>query len=277
MAETGFVNLGDGKLWYETGGEGDTLVLVHAGFVDSRMWDDQWKAFTDRYRVIRFDQRGFGKSDPAPEPVSRRADLFQLMEQLGVGRTVLLGSSIGGEVVLDLALEHPKRVAALIVTSAAPSGFKMQGEPPRYLMEMMEAAQKGEQERTSDLQIRIWVDGPFREPDQVNPVVRQRALDMNRKPVELGTFFKADMQPLNPLDPAAAGRLNEIQVPTLIIAGALDDPEILRAAEIMAGEIEGAQKVILNDSAHLLNMEKPEEFNRIVLNFLAGIGQWNKG
>jgi pimeloyl-ACP methyl ester carboxylesterase len=271
MTQNGYVEVDDGKLYYEMAGEGDTLVLVHAGFVDSRMWDDQWEAFTQRCRVIRYDMRGFGKSDPAQGPVSRRDDLHCLLGHLGVQRAHLLGCSLGGEAVMDWALEHPDRTSSLIVVSTAPSGFELQGEPPRYMLEMMDAAQKGDLERASELQIRIWLDGPFRQPEQVNPAVRARAAEMNRVPVKYGTFFKADAQPANPLDPPAATRLDEIRVPTLIVAGALDHPEILRAADVMVKEIKGAKKVIIPDSAHLPNMEQPEAFNRAVLAFLEGV------
>jgi pimeloyl-ACP methyl ester carboxylesterase len=271
MKKSGYLNIDHGKLWYEIDGDGDTLVLIHAGIVDSRMWDDQWKAFTQRYRVIRFDQRGFGKSDPAQGPVSRRADVLYLMDELEVERAALLGSSLGGETAIDVALEHPDRVSALIVASATPSGFELQGAPPRYVMEMMEAAQSGDLERTTDLQVRISVDGPSREPEQVDSSVRQRAAEMNRIPVKHGTAFIADGQPLNPLDPPASTRLKEIGMPTLIIAGAADDPEILRAADLMASEIRSAQKVLIPDSAHLQNMENPQMFNEAVLSFLDGL------
>ncbi len=253
-AKTGYAEIDGGKLYYEMAGEGDTLVLVHAGFVDSRMWDDQWDAFARRYRVIRYDMSGYGKSDPAQGPVSRRDELYHLLAELQVERAALLGISLGGEAVIDLALEHPELASALIVVSATPSGFELQGEPPRYVMEMMEAAQTGELERTSELQIRIWVDGPFREPEQVNQGVRKHAAEMNRIPVKQGTFFTADAQPANPLNPPAATRLDQIRVPTLV----------------MASGIKGAKKVIIPDSAHLPNMEKPREFNQAVFEFLEG-------
>jgi 2-hydroxy-6-oxonona-2,4-dienedioate hydrolase len=121
---------------------------------------------------------------------------------------------------------------------------------------------------TSDLQIRIWVDGPSRVPEQVDSSVRRRAAEMNRIPVQHSTFFIVDAQPIDPLDPPASTRLNEIRMPTLIITGALDDPEILRAADLMASEIKGVQKVIIPDSAHVQNMENPEMFNEAVLSFL---------
>ncbi|HEX2906912.1 MAG TPA: alpha/beta fold hydrolase [Phototrophicaceae bacterium] len=268
---SGYVRINGGNIYYEMAGQGETLVLSHAGFVDSGMWDDQWTELTRHYRVIRYDLRGFGKSDPAAGPVSRRDDLLQLLNHLAVERAYLLGCSLSGELILDFALEHQERVAALIPVSATPSGFAMQGEPPPLLLEMFGAMQQGDWECTSDLQIRLWVDGMFRQPGQVNAVVRQRAAAMNRIPVENQTFAIADSQPVQPLNPPAVERLSEINVPTLVIAGALDHPEILRAADVMAAEIRGARKLVLPNCAHVPNMEKPQEFNRAVLEFLQGL------
>jgi 2-hydroxy-6-oxonona-2,4-dienedioate hydrolase len=256
------------KLYYEVAGEGETLLLSHAGFVDSRMWDAQWDEFAKHYRVIRYDMRGYGKSDPVEGPVSRRDDLFRLLRHLNIERASLVGSSMSGEIVLDFTLEHPEMVSALVVVSATPSGFELQGAPPPNLMEMMEAMQKGDLERASELQIRIWIDGMYRQPDQVNPDVRKQAAEMNRIPVKNGTWAKADMQPLNPLNPPAVGRLGEIHAPTLIVAGDLDHPEILRAADFMQAGIAGSKKHIISGTAHMPSMEKPEEFNRVVLDFL---------
>ena len=265
--QSGFVEINGGKLYYEVGGAGDTLVLNHAGFVDSRMWDDQWRAFTQHFRVIRYDMRGFGQSDPTNGPLCRRDDLYQLLKHLDVKQAHFMGCSMGGTIVIDLALEHPDIVKSLIAVSATPSGFEMQGEPPPHLFEMMEAAQKGDFARTSELQIQIWVDGMYRQPEQVDRQVRERAAAMNIIPVQNQTFF-ADAQPLNPLEPPAAGRLAEIHVPTLLIAGALDHPEILRAADVMQEAIQGAKKVIIPDAAHVPNMEDPDVFNQAVLEFL---------
>jgi len=80
----GYAEPGDGKLYYEIEGKGEMLVLCHAGFLDSRMWDAQWDAFTQHYRVLRFDMRGFGRSDPATGPVSRRQDFYCLLQELGI-------------------------------------------------------------------------------------------------------------------------------------------------------------------------------------------------
>ncbi len=273
QTNSGTIDVEGGSIYYETAGEGRAIVFNHAGFVDSRMWDTQWAFFAENYRVVRFDMRGYGKSSPIENPISHRDDLARVLAHLQIERAVLVGCSMGGEIALDFALEHPDFPLALVLVSSIPTAFEMQGEPPRYLMEMIQAAQNGELNKTSELQLRIWVDGMYREPDQVDADVRQQVGEMNRIFVERGTFF-ADMQPLNPLDPPAATRLSEINVPTLIIDGALDHPEILRAGDVMAVEMPGAQKVVLPDSAHMPNMEHPDLFNRAVQAFLERVGMF---
>ncbi len=272
MAETkaGYIEQVDGRLYYEEAGEGESLVLGHAGFVDSSMWDPQWEAFVQQYRVIRYDMRGFGKSDPAPGPRNRRNDLAQLLQSLRVERAALLGCSMSGTIMLDFALEHPAMVSALVIVSSSPSGYQPEGDPPPELMAMFPAAKQGETARVSELQMRLWIDGPTRQPDQVNPAVRQRAAEMNRIPVERNTFFTADLQPFEPLDPPAISRLADIYAPALIVAGALDYPTTIHAADIMIEGISGAGKHLFAHSAHLPNMEEPDEFTQVVLEFLAG-------
>lgn len=263
--KSGFVDLDGGRLYYEVAGAGRPVVLAHAGFVDSRSWDDQWTAFAEHFRVVRFDLRGFGKSDPVTGPVARRDDLYRLVRHLELPQAAFVGTSLSGENVLDLALEHPELVSALVVVSATPSGFALQGAPPPVLLDMMAALQQGDLASASALQLRLWVDGPARQPAQVDPNVRLKTAEMNQTALAKGGIGAGDAAPLAP--PAVA-RLGDIQARTLIIAGALDHPEVLRAAGVMAEAIPNARKVIIDDAAHLPNMEKPKAFNEAVLDFL---------
>lgn len=263
-----YIEVEGSQLYYEVAGKGQPLVWVHAGFVDSGMWDAQWEAFKAHYQVIRLDMRGYGKSDPVHSPVSRRNDLYVFLKQLNITKAHLVGCSMGGEAVLDLTLEHPEMVSSLVLVSTAPSGFELEGEPPAVLLEMIGAMQQGDMARTSELQVQLWLDGSFRNPLQVDAQVRQHVLAMNRIAVNNGTWAIADMQPLNPLDPPAINRLEAVQVPTLVVVGALDHPEIIRAAEVMTRRIGGAKKVVLDTTAHVPNMEQPNEFNQTVLAFL---------
>lgn len=265
---TDTIQVNGGKVYYEMAGEGETVVLNHAGFVDSRMWDSQWEAFAQHFRVIRFDMRGYGKSDLVQEQVSRRDDLKQVLEHLKVERAHLVGCSMGGEIIMDFALENPGMVSSLTVVSAVPSGFEMQGAPPPNMMEMIEAMQKGDLETASELQLRIWVDGGSRKPEQVDAKVRQQAAEMNRIFLKNGTGA-VDMNPLNPLNPPAVARLNDIDVPALIVVGALDHSEILRAGKVIAEQIKNVKPVVvIPDATHVPNMEQPGIFNKAVLEFL---------
>jgi pimeloyl-ACP methyl ester carboxylesterase len=268
-----FVEIEGKKLYYEVAGEGKPLVFLHSGFLDHRMWDDQWEEFSKHYRVVRYDMLGYGKSDAVDGPATRRNELYHLLNHLGIEAAYFVGVSMGGEIVLDFALEHPEMVLGVVAVATVPGGFEMQGEPPANLLALIEATQQGDVARASDLQIRLWIDGPFRQPDEVDARVRQRAVEMNQIPVQRFTWVIADMQPANPLSPPAAQRLSEIHAPTLIIAGALDDLEIVRAADVMAQEIADAHKVIIEGVAHTPNMEKPAEFNRIVADFLRSTGE----
>lgn len=268
---TGYFEMGDGAMYYEVGGAADaevTLVLNHAGFLDSGMWDAQWEAFTQDFRVLRYDMRGFGNSAPVTAPRCRRDDTRRLLAHLQIERAHFVGCSVGGEIALDLALETPDLVQSLILVNSVPSGFEMQGEPPPYVLAMIGALQTGDFAHASELQLRIWFDGPQRTPDQVDGVVRRQAGGMNLRYVTAQTWLIADSEPATPLMPPAIQRLEAIPVPTLIMTGALDHAENLRASALLAARIPTAQTIPFAHSAHVPNMEEPQAFNAAVMGFV---------
>ena len=262
------LNVGDGTLYYEMAGTGTPLVLSHAAFLDSRMFDAQWETLAQHYRVIRYDMLGFGQSSAVQGPRCRRDDLHQLLSHLGITQAHLVGCSNGGTILLDLALEQPDLALSLTMVGSTPSGFDLQGEPPRYLLEMIEAMQQGDIERANELAIRIWLDGDTREPAMVDGKLREKALAMSRIPVAQQTFFIADTQPARPLTPPATDRLHEVQCPTLVVAGALDHSEVLRAAAMLDEGIDDTRKIIVEDAGHVPSYEQPTAFNTLLLDFL---------
>lgn len=263
---TGFAEINGGKLYYEIAGEGEPLVFSHAAFVDSRMWDDQMEEFAAHFKVIRYDIRGFGKSDLADGPVSLKDDLHQLLQHLGVERATLVGCSMSATAVLDLAIEHPELASAIVVVNGLPSGYEEEEEwvMTEIEQQMIDAMAAGDHDAASELQIRIWVDGGYRDPGDVDPEVRRRAAEMNLPTVKNDTSFGDE------LDPPAFGRLGEVRAQTLIVVGDLDEPVIARAAAVMSDGISEAKMVTIAGTAHVPNMEKPQEFNQAVLSFLRG-------
>ena len=269
MSQSGMAEVNGTRLYYEVAGEGHPLVLIHAGIADSRMWDDQLDVFAQRYRVIRYDLRGFGRSEVSPGPYTLRDDLLGLLRFLGVERTYLVGVSIGGGLAIDFTLEHPEMVDALIPVAAGVGGLPRSEEDNAPFDEVEAAIKAGDLARANELEIGLWVVGTRRTADQVDARVRQRALEMNGD--SFARLAENEQAQPQPLDPPAYGRLGEIYAPTLVIVGDEDLPEVMRAADALAANIAGARKVVMHGAAHLPNMEHPAEFNRLVLDFLAGL------
>ena len=270
----GKASVNGAKLYYEVRGAGHPLVLLHEGIADSRMYDDQFHTFAQHYRVVRFDLRGFGQSDlpPSDKPVALHEDLYGLLAFLGIKQTYVLGMSMGGAIALDFTLAHQAMVDALILVASGVSGYDMTSFEAAYQAigeEIEEALKRGDYERASELETRIWVDGPERTPHQVDPGVRQRVYEMNLHNYRnMGTV---EFPPPQELDPPAIARLGEVAVPTCLIIGDKDVREMLSITEKLEQGIPGARKIVMHDVAHALNMEQPEEFNRIVLDFLASL------
>lgn len=265
--QSGMASVVGAELYYELAGEGPSLVLAHANPADHAMWDDQMDALSARYRVLRYDQRGVGQSEGATGPFSHHEDLNGLLEALGIQQAHFVGCSNGSMVATDFALSHPDKVSSLVLGSPAVSGFEFSGEPPQTLLALWTALGKGDLGEATELAAQLWVDGPSRTPEQVDPLVRQRFKGMAH--AELKVMFGVGEQPER-LEPPAIKRLAEISVPSLVVIGDKDDPNILEIGEMLATGIGGAGKVVIPDTAHMLNMERPKAFNRAVLDFLEG-------
>ncbi len=272
--QTGFADVNGTRLYYEVAGTGHPLLLIHGGLVDRRLWDDQFDVFAQHYQVIRFDVRSFGDSAPITAetpPYSLEEDLYSLLKFLGIEKTYVLGLSMGGAIAINFTLMYPEMVDALIPVAMGLSGFEPAEEDKASEAEVDEAIRSGNVARAVELTLRFWTDGPMRTPEQVNPAVREKVRAMTTRNFERPEDENAT-QP-RALEPPAISRLSEIHVPTLIIFGDQDVRDILKIADILEKEIPGAKKVVIPDTAHHLNMEKPEEFNRIVLDFLGSLNQ----
>ncbi len=265
--EAAFAELNGTRFYYEITGEGQPVVLIHAGIADGRMWDEQFYALARYYRVIRYDRRGFGKTAMVEGAYSHHDDLYSLLQFLNIPRATLVGCSQGGKTAVDFTLEHPEMVESLILVASALSGFSFDSPAPIQAEELEAADEAGDLDRINELELQIWVDGPKRSPGEVDPQVRELVRDMNRIALSTESLGLGEEQPL---EPAAVHRLDEIQVPTLVIVGDFDTPRIQATADYLASHITGAQQVVMFGTAHLPNMEQPDLFNGYVLNFLDG-------
>jgi 3-oxoadipate enol-lactonase len=267
--KTGFFGPEGAQLYYEVAGTGHPLLLIHAGVADSRMWDDQFELFAQHYRVIRYDLRGFGQSKVPAGQFSNSEDIVNLLRFLEVQKASIIGISFGSKIALDFALSYPDMVDALVLGAPSVGGYPSSEDVQRFNEEEDAAFTRGDLAAATEINLRMWVDGPKRTPEQVNPDVRERVRIMQHHAFTVP--YPEDAEEL-PLTPPAITRLAEIHVPTLIIVGDYDIPSKIAVTDYLATTIPGAQKVIIPGVAHMVSMEQPKTFNRVVLAFLAATG-----
>lgn len=264
-SKSGYAKVNGTWLYYEEQGEGEPLALVHSGLADHTMWDAQVSAFARNYRVIRYDLRGFGRSDLPPGAFSMRADLADLLTSLNATPAHVVGLSLGGSTGLGFTIEYPDLVRSLVVAAPGLLGQRPAGATRTAFDEIESVESAGDLDRANELEVRLWVDGLGQPPTRVKPELRERILRLNRANLARSSD---DALPV-PLVPSAMTRLAEIHVPTLVMVGELDLAESRAAATRLTEGIAGAKNLVVPNVAHLINLEDPEGFNRAVLEFLA--------
>ena len=252
--------------WYGVSGSGPPVVLLHEGIADSRMWLHQLPVLEPEFTVVRIDLRGFGRSPHASGRFSPVDDVVSVLDELGLERATVVGASFGGRVALELAGARPERVERLVLVAPGLGGHDWSEEVTRVWTQEEEAFEAGDLDRATDVNVRLWVDGPRRGPDAVPAEVREFVRTMQREAFELP---EPDPPPESVWpDPPVHARLGELRMPTLVVVGDEDVPDMLAIADRLAAEIPGARKVVLADTAHMLPLERPDELNRILLDFL---------
>jgi pimeloyl-ACP methyl ester carboxylesterase len=265
MTETRYAETDGVRLAYDVTGDGPPVALLHAGIVDRGMWDDVVPLLADSFKVIRFDARGFGESSRAPSgSFARWDDLFAVMDAAGVQRADLVGVSQGAETALDATVTTPDRVDHLVLVGAGMSGWEFRDELKARWQAEVEAWERGDLEGCAEISMGSWFDGPTRTPDDVDPALRRRAFEMQRRAIDLEND---DARATSP-EPPSSERLGEVTAPTLVAVGELDQPDMIAIAEKLAAGIPGARHELLPGVAHLPPMEQPVQFAALVRDFL---------
>lgn len=258
------------ELYAEIDGEGPAVVLVHEGICDSRMWDPQWEMFRRSHRVLRYDLRGFGRSPIEAGRYSHARDLVGVLESHGFDRASFVGVSLGGRVVLEVALARPELVRGLVLVAPGLLGHEWSDEVRAGWGEEEAALEAGDLDAAVEVNLRMWVDGPGRRPEDVDASVRERVGEMQRRAFELQLPFEETAEE-EALVPDLAERLAEIRAPTLVLVGEEDCPDMHAITARLAREIPGARHATIAATAHVPSLERPKEFDELVLGFLDGI------
>ena len=261
----GFLDVEGVRLYYTVNGAGEPLLLIHAGVADSRMWDEQIAVFAQHYRVICYDVPGFGRTELRAGSFAYYDQIAALLRVLGVERVHIVGISFGGKVALDFALSYPAMVASLVLIAPSVGGDTPSDDVRQFFAQEDALLEQGDLDGAAELNVRMWVDGPYRTPEQVNPRVRVRVREMQRHAF---TIVEPEGMEERPLTPPAIARLSEVTLPVLVLVGDQDIPSKVKLAEQLEQAIPHARRVVIPGAAHMVTMEQPEVCNKLILDFL---------
>ena len=264
MHEHGFVEIEDGRLYFERDGAGAAVVLIAGGFMDVRMYAPQVEALSRDHTLIRVDLRGFGQSSEPTGGYRHADDLVRVLDELGIERAWFGGESFGGTVALDVAFAYPERVSGLVLAPALPVlGWKwVEGFPVAPAFEMA-------RRRGPDAFAAAFLDLPLVASAMALPEVEAALRAM------VGDYSGWHLRHRDPATfeaPNAIDRLHEVEVPALVVVGGRDVLDSRLVSERLATGLVNAEHRLVEHVGHVPNMEDPQLFNSLVLDFLDRVG-----
>ncbi|MGV3650855.1 MAG: alpha/beta fold hydrolase [Devosia sp.] len=253
----------------ETDGFGLPVVFLHDSMADRRMWTAQMRAVAAAgYHVMSYDRRGHGETEAPDEPFTHVNDLEIVLDKLSIHAAILVGCGSGGALAIDFAIEHPNRSIGLVLVGTAISG---DDEPllPDAAEGLMDAADYALERRNFDSANRIhahlWLDGPLEASGRVDGPARELFLAMNGQVLRNGPP-RGEEEADPAIDVVAT-----LTLPVLLMVGELDFPHIVERHSELSDELETAFAVVIEGAAHLPNLERPELFDSLLLQFLEAL------
>ena len=264
--KTDFATIGNAKIYFEMSGRGKPLLLLHSGIADHRMWAEQCGEFSRHFQVIMPDFRGYGKS-PAPKgPFRHYEDMHGLIQHLGFTSVNIAGCSLGGKTAIEMAIAYPEIVSRLILIAPGIIGYEYRDEETLAKDAILEGLiASGRHEEVADMLVDIWVVGLKRDRETVDSAARA----LVRKMILDNYASVTDKFPETPPGFDVMSRLVEIRVPTLVMIGDSDLPDMQAISKLVTDRIHGAKRQLIPNAAHLPNLENSMLFNQSVLDFLA--------
>lgn len=265
--KTGYIKVRDSKIYYEEVGEGMPLILSHAGLMDLKMWDEHFLNYANNgYRVIRYDSFGHGKTIDGENSPLFDEIIKSIIDELQLVKVNLAGVSMGGTALIDFALEHPNNVNKLVLISTGIYGYNWAEDKllVPLLQDFMYNVSEGDTLKSVESFLKAWTDGPYRKPNEVSKNVRKKSFDMILNKFRNHGFSKNAMNTY----PRAIERYKDISCPVLIIYGDKDMPSIVKISNMLKRELKNAKMAVVKNAGHLLNMENPDEFDSLIVDFL---------
>lgn len=261
-----FKNIGGNKIHFKIEGEGKEIVMVHGGYLDLDMWQLQVDEFKDDWKIIRFSDLGHGKTISSGQPIFGYDIIGELSNATSDNPTVLMGLSWGAMICIDFALNHPQKVEKLILVSPGLSGwdyFQDSIAGKNYQLRQIATA-NNKISKSAELFHQNWVVGPRRSKEDINNEFFNSSLEVIKK--NMKEHWQQEWSELDTIP--AIKRLDQIKVPTYIIIGNHDGEDIKMIAETYEKLIPNSKIIIIEDVAHLINLENALEFNKLLREIL---------
>lgn len=245
-----------GEVWADdAGGDGAPVVLVHADWTDARIWSPLTELLGGRYRTIRYDLRGFGRSPRPAVPFTRLGDLRAILDHVGIERTAIVSHSGGGGPALGLALAEPERVTALILVAPGVHDYPWPAADP-YMTEATRLIEAGDRDGLVALGLGTWA-----------PAGAGAEITDQFRGAVASWFATGDLERK---DPPVFGRLGEIRVPAVTLAGDLEYPMVTRAVQDITARIDGCRLITVPGADHLLPLRAPARLAQVVAETVRG-------
>jgi pimeloyl-ACP methyl ester carboxylesterase len=272
---SGHAPINGASIYYEARGSGPAVVLIPGFSLDTTMWDDQTDEFSRNHTLVRYDVRGFGRSSVPDQPYSNADDLRSLLDYLGIGRAAVCGLSMGGTIAIEFALRYPERTWALVPVDAAGGTLVDQRDSiARQHVAQLNAMGQSVRRVALDKGIpaakHVWLESMVFDGERSFPAVQARL----RKIVEgYSGYHWVNSPPYLPFKPDPVEQYGALRTPTLVVLGDLDFPLCHTVAKQLEAGVQGARLHTIRGAGHMSNMDAPDEFNRVVLEFLQQAAQ----
>ncbi|HLK04866.1 MAG TPA: alpha/beta hydrolase [Candidatus Acidoferrum sp.] len=254
-----FLSLGNGKIYYEECGNGpQAVVLLHDGVLHSAAWGDIWPELCRRFHAIRYDRRGYGRSPASAGGYFETDDLASLLRHLKVARAAIVGSSHGGEISINFALDHPEMTQELVLVGAVVGGMPYS----KHFLDRGDVLGKPLEKGDVQGAIAAAINDKYLIAAGNDAAKKRMAALLSASPQDLThPSFEITPKP-------ALYRLREIKVPTLLLVGDQDIPDVHAHAGAIEAGIARARRVVVSGVGHLMYLEKPAEFVQLVSGFI---------
>jgi len=257
---SGYLDVGDSKIYYESRGSGPAIVLLHDGLLSAVTWDEVWTPLASRNQVIRYDRRGYGRSELPTKSYSSTEDLRKLMTHLKVEHAVIVGSSSGGALAIDFAIAYPQMIDGLFLI-----GPVLHGLP--YTASFLErGARNNEPMQRDDIRAvaKNWSEDRFllAGPNEGARRKIYEQLVANSEKLKFDNHFEQS------LSPPASKRLSEVKALTLILVGEADIADVRAHCAAIHGGIRESTEEVMKNAGHLIQLERPREVAQRIQDFV---------